>query len=85
MAKRTRRIGKAQSKLTPKAVKTIREEWSEYILEEDKTKLRVRPVIADVKRMEGQWGTDGQPLYQVVFGAFLQVEAPARLKRPIGK
>jgi hypothetical protein len=58
------------------------ERWSELILE-DKSILRVKPVIAGVVRVSGQFDPDGNPLY-VLRGSIMMtvVEVPENLKNP---
>lgn len=65
---------------TPVGIQAAREEWSEYILE-DGTKLRVRPILAEVLRVKGQYTPDGNPLYLTKASVVLSAQSPKKLRK----
>ena len=56
------------------------EKWNSYILH-DGTKLKLKVVLADVLRVEGQWAPNGDPLYTVNASIVAATNAPDNLKR----
>jgi hypothetical protein len=56
------------------------ERWNEYILH-DGTKLKVKAVLAEVLRIEGQYAPNGDPLYTVNASLVVSSNAPDTLKR----
>jgi hypothetical protein len=51
----------------------------------DGTKLRVKPVIGDVRRAVDQYNVDGNPLYFLSLGMTIVTDAPKSLLRPTSK
>lgn len=56
------------------------ETWNQYILD-DGTVLRMKIVVTDVYRIEGQYDRDGNPIYQVKSTNVVTVLPPDSLKR----
>jgi hypothetical protein len=48
----------------------------------DGTKLRVKPLIGDVRRALDQYNAEGQPLYFLSLGLTISTDAPKSLLRP---
>jgi hypothetical protein len=46
------------------SVVSQKEEWSSYTFS-DGTEVRIRPVVIDAKRVEGQYSPDGAPIYNL--------------------
>ena len=60
--------------------KGIHEEWNEYDLE-DGTTLRMKAVVSDIVRLDGEYDQEGNPIYLVKAGNMVVVKAPDNLKR----
>jgi len=58
------------------------EGWSKFTLK-DRTILRVKPTVIDVRRARGQFTVDGDPVYIVKTGILISTVAPGRLKKPL--
>lgn len=56
------------------------EEWSEYTLK-DKSVLKVKPFLVEVRHARGQFTPEGDPLYVVKFGVAINTIAPTKLKK----
>ena len=56
-----------------------KERWSEYRLA-DGTTLRLKPVMIAVFRADGQYTSDGEPVYNMKSTLITDVRAPASLK-----
>jgi hypothetical protein len=64
-------------------VKETVERWTEIELE-DGARLRVKPLVISVARVEGQFDQDGNPVYAVKGGQTLAiVSVPDNLKRRV--
>ena len=61
-------------------VKKTTEAWSVYDLE-DGTKLRVKPVVAEVQRVVGEYSSDGEPIYVVKTSLVLSTRVPKNLMK----
>jgi hypothetical protein len=48
----------------------------------DGTKLRVKPVVGDVRRAVEQYNIDGNPVYFLSLGMTIVTDAPKSLRRP---
>ncbi len=70
--------------ITPTKIVKAVEPWCEYTLS-DGTVVRCRMTIAHFNRVEGSWGPDGSPEYQVGIGQQIVADAPAALRRPEAK
>ena len=62
------------------AIKAANETWSEYDLA-DGTKLRVRPVMTSIERVDGQFSPDGAPIYNAKIQLVLDLRAATNLLR----
>jgi hypothetical protein len=60
------------------------EHWNEYVVD-DGTLLRLKPVVTEVMRLEGQYDQHGNPVYIVQSTNVLSVDAPDELKRGGGE
>ena len=58
----------------------VREDWNEYELQ-DGTTLRMKTVVSDIVRVEGEYDNEGNPIYVVKSGNVLVVKAPDHLKQ----
>ena len=56
------------------------EHWNEYLLD-DGTVLKLKLVVTDVVRVEGQYDQAGNPVYIVQSTNVLAVDAPDELRR----
>ena len=58
------------------------EYWNEYVLD-DGTLVRLKPVVAEVLRIEGKYDPEGNPLYAVKTQNVVVIDAPEKIrKRP---
>jgi hypothetical protein len=60
--------------------RTNAEYFSEYLLE-DQTVLKLKPVVTEIVRLEGQYDTMGNPVYIVQSTNVVAVDAPDELRR----
>lgn len=60
--------------------KSIHEEWNEYDLE-DGTTIRLKAVVTDIVRLNGEYDQEGNPVYIVKSGNMMVVKAPDELKK----
>jgi len=60
--------------------KTIKEDWNEYDLE-DGTTLRMKSVVSDIVRVEGQYDQENNPVYLVKASNLVVVTSPDTLKK----
>lgn len=56
------------------------EHWNEYLLD-DQTLLKIKVVVTEVLRVEGQYDQAGNPAYVVNSTNVLAVDAPDELRR----
>jgi hypothetical protein len=56
------------------------ERWNKYILH-DGTELKLKAVVAEILRVEGQYAPNGDPLYSVNASLVINSNAPENLKR----
>jgi len=56
------------------------EKWNTYALH-DGTTLKMKAVLADVLRVDGQWAPNGDPLYTVNAQVIVSTVAPDNLKK----
>lgn len=67
-------------KRIPVKIKEPDDTWTEVKLA-DGTILRLRHLLIDINRIEGQYGADGQPAYEIKGGTMLEVIAPSKLRK----
>lgn len=60
--------------------KGVREEWSEYDLE-DGTTIRAKLVVTEILRLQGEYDPENNPMYLVKSANMVVVKAPDDLKR----
>ena len=58
------------------------ERWNEYLLD-DGTILKVKVVVTNVYRVEGQYDAEGNPLYIIQSTNVLSTNAPQELRRKL--
>lgn len=58
------------------------ENWQQYELE-DGSVLKVKAVVLDVTRLEGEYGAEGDPVYQFSAQQLVTVIVPDELKRKV--
>ena len=56
------------------------EPWNRYSLE-DGTTMKMKVVLLDVKRIEGEYSEDGNPVYQIQAQYIMGIDAPDNLKK----
>jgi hypothetical protein len=56
------------------------EKWNTYLLQ-DGTKLKMKAVVSDVLRLDGQYAPNGDPLYSVNTQVVVNTVSPDTLKR----
>ena len=67
--------------LEPRKIVDAKQRSSEFVLD-DGTTLTIRPVLIDVKRATGQWGTNGKPLYVMALANVTDTNSPSKLMDP---
>lgn len=60
--------------------RNVREEWNEYDLE-DGTTIRLKSVVSEIVRVEGEFDRENNPIYLVRSGNVLVVKSPDNLKK----
>ena len=60
--------------------KSNREEWNEYSLE-DGSSLRMKAVVSEIIRLNGEYDAEGNPVYIVKSANMLVVKSPDNLKK----
>jgi hypothetical protein len=60
--------------------KTIREDWNEYDLEDGST-VRMKAVVTEIVRVDGEFDPEGNPIYMVKAGNMIVVKSPENLKK----
>jgi len=61
-------------------IKKSDERWSEYMLS-DGTKLRIKPVVAEIFYVKGQFTPEGDPVYLTKAGMMVSTRSPAKLRK----
>jgi len=56
------------------------EKWNTYLLQ-DGTRLKMKAVVSDVLRLEGQYAPNGDPLYTVNTQVVVNTVSPETLKK----
>ena len=56
------------------------EKWNKYILH-DGTELKLKAVVADILRVEGQFSPNGDPMYAVTASLIVNTHAPEQLRK----
>lgn len=56
------------------------EHWNEYLID-DGSLLKLKPVVTEVLRVEGQYDAAGNPAYLVQSTNVVAVDAPEELRR----
>jgi hypothetical protein len=54
--------------------------WSEFTLA-DGSVLRLKPSVIEVRRQQGQFSPDGNPIYDINAGLLIGVRAPEKLRQ----
>lgn len=56
------------------------EHWNEYLLD-DGTVVRMKPIVTEIARLDGQYDPEGNPAYMVFSTNVTHVSSPEELKR----
>jgi hypothetical protein len=56
------------------------EKWNKYLLH-DGTELKLKAIVAEILRVEGQFQPNGDPVYTVNASVVVNTNAPEQLKR----
>jgi len=64
----------------PIDITSSKDGWSEFQLA-DGTVVRAKAVVLDVKKMAGQFNSEGEPIYELQFTMVNQVRVPPGLKK----
>jgi len=56
------------------------EEWNDYTLE-DGSNIRMKAVVSEIVRLDGEYDSEGNPVYLVKSTNVLVIKAPDNLKR----
>jgi hypothetical protein len=59
------------------------EKWNKYILH-DGTELRLKAIVAEIFRVDGQYAPNGDPMYSVNAQIIVNTNAPDNLKKKVG-
>ena len=57
------------------------EHWNEYLLD-DGTVFKIKLVLTEIVRLEGQYDPNGDPVYAATHTQVTAVDSPESLKRP---
>jgi hypothetical protein len=68
------------AKARPVEILKSEEKWSVYTLANG-TKVRMKPVVADVLFVPGEFNPDGEPLYITRAGLMISTKSPAKLRK----
>ena len=60
--------------------RTTSEDFNEYLLD-DGTVAKLKVVVTEVVRLDGEYGPDGNPLYFVASANVLAISAPDNLRK----
>ncbi len=60
--------------------RSVREEWNEYSLEDGST-LRLKTVVSEIVRLEGEYDPENNPIYLVKSGNMVVAKSPDNLKK----
>ena len=60
------------------------EHWNEYLLD-DGTVVKLKPVVTDILRVEGEYDANGNPAYIIQSTNVTAVDAPEQLRRQGGE
>jgi hypothetical protein len=80
---RKRRVnvpGLGEADATEVGFRTSGENWNEYLLD-DGTVIRLKLVVTEAVRVDGQYDPEGNPLYLVKSTNVMGVSAPEHLRR----
>jgi hypothetical protein len=80
MAKRKIKLGNSEVTAEEIEFEPEKESWNVYALH-DGTTLKLRTVLAEVLRVEGQYAPNGDPVYVVNASTIVNTNAPEQLKK----
>ncbi len=80
MGKRKVNLGGQEFMAEEIEFQTDQENWNRYILH-DGTSLKVKVVLAEVFRVDGQYNANGDPVYSVNATIAISTSSPDSLKR----
>jgi hypothetical protein len=58
------------------------EKWNKYILH-DGTELKLKAIVAEIFRVEGQYAPNGDPMYSVNASIIVNSNSPEQLKKKV--
>jgi hypothetical protein len=61
-------------------IQNTQESWNQYLLQ-DGSLLKMKMVVTDIYRVEGEFDPEGNPVYMVKSSQIMSVNAPDDLKR----
>jgi hypothetical protein len=61
--------------------RTAGEHWNEYLLD-DGTVFRIKLVLTEISRLDGQYDANGDPVYAASHTQVTAVDVPESLRRP---
>lgn len=57
------------------------ENWNQYLID-DGTVIRMKTVVTEVVRIDGEYDAEGNPIYLVRSSNVVAVSAPEKMKKP---
>ncbi|MDP2954107.1 MAG: hypothetical protein Q8O76_12415 [Chloroflexota bacterium] len=60
--------------------RTLKEEWNEYDLDDGST-VKMKTIVAEILRLEGQYDNEGNPAYYIKSGNIVVAKSPDHLKK----
>jgi hypothetical protein len=78
--KKTVNFGQGPVQVTEVGFRTSGEYWNEY-LADDGTVIRIKVVVTDIMRLDGQYDAEGNPAYVVKSANVTSISAPEDLRR----
>lgn len=79
--KKTVKIGDSTVEVTEVGFRSSGENWNEY-LADDGTVIRIKLIVTEVLRVDGQYDAEGNPGYVVKSTNVTNVSPPEELRRP---
>lgn len=83
MAKRKLHLGGREVTGEEIEFEAEREAWNTYVLH-DGTALKLKVVLSEVFRVEGEYAPNGDPLYMANASLIVSTNAPENLKKKLG-
>jgi len=80
MSRRSIKLGAKEFMAETVEFETEKENWNTYVLH-DGTELKLKTILAEVLRVEGEYAPNGDPLYVVNASTVVNTNAPQNLKK----